>query len=258
MPMLALYHKELVPSYSNCCLGPQLNTLSIKRIPCRRYLYHLGAVKLTDLIENTTRNPQSDTNIKGSQGVLIWRAEGPNLVSESLEITKISPSNPILRVRRRMVLLSELQADDFHLDRALFFACRYDREQFCENVRAGDGKVYKCLMKHKTERKMSTECADQLTRRQELVAQDYRVSKGLVNACRQPIKENFCRRGAGDDEHDVKLSKILLCLESALRKGKHLEGSCQEEMLSHRRMLMEDYKLSPDLVVACREEFDLF
>lgn len=53
--------------------------------------------------------------------------------------------------------LAELQADDFHLDRALFFACREDREKFCEKTRAGEGRVYKCLMKYKMERGMSKE-----------------------------------------------------------------------------------------------------
>ena len=41
---------------------------------------------------------------------------------------------------------SFLQADDYHLDRPLFFACRADRERHCAGVTSGNGKVYKCLM----------------------------------------------------------------------------------------------------------------
>ena len=36
--------------------------------------------------------------------------------------------------------------------------------------------------------------------------------------------------------------------------GGDIDTSCQEEMINHRRMLLENYQLSPDLVVACKSE----
>jgi len=48
-----------------------------------------------------------------------------------------------------------LQADDYHLDRQLFFACRNDREALCSGTQAGEGKVYKCLMENQANPKMS-------------------------------------------------------------------------------------------------------
>lgn len=42
--------------------------------------------------------------------------------------------------------VAELQAEDYHLDRALFLACRDDRETLCHEVQSGDGRVYSCLM----------------------------------------------------------------------------------------------------------------
>lgn len=51
--------------------------------------------------------------------------------------------------------VTELQADDYHLDRPLFYACRLDRERFCEKVAAGNGRIFDCLMKHKFENDMS-------------------------------------------------------------------------------------------------------
>ena len=41
------------------------------------------------------------------------------------------------------------QSQDYHLDRALFFACKSDREIFCEKVISGDGRVYTCLLRNK-------------------------------------------------------------------------------------------------------------
>lgn len=32
------------------------------------------------------------------------------------------------------------------MDRALFFACRADREKHCSEVESGSGRVYRCLM----------------------------------------------------------------------------------------------------------------
>ena len=60
------------------------------------------------------------------------------------------------KCRHEILRIAELQADDFHLDRPLFFACRDDRERFCKKTKAGDGKVYRCLFKHKFDRDMST------------------------------------------------------------------------------------------------------
>lgn len=37
--------------------------------------------------------------------------------------------------KKSIMRVAELSSDDFHLDRHLFFACRDDRERFCENVR---------------------------------------------------------------------------------------------------------------------------
>lgn len=37
--------------------------------------------------------------------------------------------------KKAIIRVAELSSDDFHLDRHLYFACRDDRERFCEKVR---------------------------------------------------------------------------------------------------------------------------
>ena len=59
--------------------------------------------------------------------------------------------------QKEIFRMAELSADDYHLDRPLYYACRDDREKFCANIASGEGKVYKCLMKHKFENTMSQE-----------------------------------------------------------------------------------------------------
>ena len=64
------------------------------------------------------------------------------------------------------------------------------------------------------------QCRDQLVRRQRLTQRDYKVNKGLADACRQDLKTHQCLRGSPTETRHGKLSSILLCLEGAERDGK--------------------------------------
>ncbi|KAK1888292.1 Golgi apparatus protein 1, partial [Dissostichus eleginoides] len=119
--------------------------------------------------------------------------------------------------KKSIMRVAELSSDDFHLDRYLYFSCREDRERFCENTLAGEGRVYKCLFNHKFEEAMSEKCREALTTRQKLIAQDYK---------------------------------------SAVHRGRVVSGECQGEMMDYRRMLMEDFSLSPEIVLHCRSEIE--
>lgn len=157
--------------------------------------------------------------------------------------------------QHEILRITELQSDDFHLDKPLYYACRSDRERnsICKNVQSGNGQVYKCLMEHKEE--MSEGCLDKLAQRERLIVQDYKVSKSLVQACRSDIKRYQCREGTSD-RREIRLAQILLCLENAYAKNLPISPDCYSEMLVHRRNLVEDYKLTPNLVDACKEEID--
>ncbi|XP_072527934.1 Golgi apparatus protein 1 isoform X2 [Salminus brasiliensis] len=159
--------------------------------------------------------------------------------------------------KKAIMRVAELSSDDFHLDRHLFFACRDDRERFCENTAAGEGRVYKCLFNHKFEDTMSGKCREALSTRQKLIAQDYKVSYSLAKACKQDLRKYRCSVDTTlPRAREAKLSYLLLCLESAVHRGRTVSGECQGEMLDYRRMLMEDYSLSPEIVLHCRGEID--
>ena len=61
--------------------------------------------------------------------------------------------------KKQILRVKELQADDYHLDRPLYYACRDDRETLCGAVEAGGGKVFECLFNHKTDRRMNDKVA---------------------------------------------------------------------------------------------------
>ncbi|KAM9817200.1 Golgi apparatus protein 1-like [Neosynchiropus ocellatus] len=159
--------------------------------------------------------------------------------------------------QRAILRVAELSSDDFHLDRHLYFACRDDRERFCQNVQAGEGKVYKCLFNHKLEDAMSEKCRDALTTRQKLISQDYKVSYSLAKACKADLRKQRCSMDTNlPRAREARLSYLLLCLEAAVHRGRPVSGECQGEMLDYRRMLMEDFSLSPEIVLHCRSEIE--
>ncbi|XP_073706320.1 Golgi apparatus protein 1-like [Garra rufa] len=122
--------------------------------------------------------------------------------------------------KKGIMRVAELSADDFHLDRYLYFSCRDDRERFCENTQAGEGRVYKCLFNHKFEEAMSEKCRNALTTRQKLIAQDYKVSYSLAKACKADLRKYRCNPDTSMPRaREARLSYLLLCLESAVHRG---------------------------------------
>lgn len=178
--------------------------------------------------------------------------QGKTLECLQKHVSKLEPL-----CKKQILHVTEIQADNIKLDRQLYLACSEDHIKFCPNIRPGSGQVYKCLMQHKLDRSMTRSCQDQLVRREKLIASDYRVSRGLVRACKEDIKTYRCRRNVSDDK-DIRLAQILLCLESAVKNSSKVTAECQVEMFDHRKILMEDYRLSPEIVNHCANDIQQF
>lgn len=180
--------------------------------------------------------------------------QGKTIQCLSLKINQLED-----KCKMQIFRIAELQSNDFHLDRPLFFACREDREKMCNRVPSGNGRVLDCLMRNKFNELMSLECRKELTRRQKIVSEDYKVDTNLVIACRKDIKEHNCHGELRTNRSvSVKLSSILLCLEGAMRDGERIDFNCKSRIIEHRRYLMTDYQLSPDVVKKCENEVKVF
>ncbi|XP_039618340.1 Golgi apparatus protein 1 [Polypterus senegalus] len=240
---------------------------NITEYQCHQYITKMTAIVFSDyrLICGFMDSCKEDINILKcgsiitgekdihSQGQVIACLEKA-LVKEA----EIQDSRPPIKeeCKKSILRVAELSSDDFHLDRYLYFACRDDRERFCENTQAGEGRVYKCLFNHKFEESMSEKCRDALTTRQKLIAQDYKVSYSLAKACKVDLRKYRCNVENLPRAREARLSYLLLCLESAVHRGRTVSGECQGEMLDYRRMLMEDFSLSPEIVLNCRGEIE--
>ncbi|TDG52823.1 hypothetical protein AWZ03_001056 [Drosophila navojoa] len=139
----------------------------------------------------------------------------------------------------------------------LFRVCSGDLTALCPQERAGSANSYKCLVRHKNDPALSSQCAAQITLRDQQMGKDYRVSHGLAKACKDDIKLHHCRRGVSEDKQ-VRLAQILLCLESVSKNGTKLAPECLVELDDHRRMLMTDFQLSPELLSDCADDIPKF
>lgn len=228
----------------------------IKSPQCLEYVQRLEWVAFSDFKIVTHFDSDCETEIEKFKCGRIQPykeiSQGQTLACLQKEIEQLGT-----QCKKRVLHVSEIQADNIKLDRQLYMACTQDHIKFCPDIRPGSGQVYKCLMQHKTDRSMTKQCQDQLTRREKLIASDYKVSKGLVRACKEDIKIYHCRRSLSEDK-DIKLAQILLCLESAIKNMSKIAPDCQVEMFDHRKMLMDDYKLSPEIVNDCNGDISNF
>lgn len=245
-------NKEYSGKYLSCVLD---NRDVIKDPICKGQLARIETVAFSDFrlipkflhscsadIEKSECGRLTSKNSKSSQGEVI----------SCLQTNSATVSDAC---KKEIYRVSELQADNIKFDRQLYLFCSEDVKTFCGDLRGYD--VYKCLQKNKNSPKMSAKCEGQLSRRSSLIAQDYRISKGLAKACKEDIKINHCRKGVSDDK-DIRLAQILLCLEAANKNNSKLLPDCLAEIFDHRKMLMEDYKLSPEIIIDCADELNRF
>lgn len=52
----------------------------------------------------------------------------------------------------------------------------------------------------------------------------------------------------------MKLAGLILCLEGAIRDGDKIDPDCHAELIEHRKNLMSDYQLNPNVVKFCSNE----
>ncbi|XP_073842399.1 Golgi apparatus protein 1 [Musca autumnalis] len=142
-------------------------------------------------------------------------------------------------------------------DLRFFDICSEDLKHLCPDEVPRTPGAFKCLVKNKSNPGMTTRCADQISQRDREIAKDYRVSHGLAKACKDDIKQHHCRRGVSEDKQ-VRLAQILLCLETVEKNGTKISPECRLEIDDHRRMLMSDGQLSPEILSDCADDIPKF
>ncbi|XP_070575745.1 Golgi apparatus protein 1-like isoform X2 [Ptychodera flava] len=232
------------------------NKDNITHQQCRQYLTKMASIIFSDyrLINGFYAECKDDVDQFSCGSIDTVNVEYHNQ-GTTINCLQKKYKSLVKECQRQILRVAELSSNDYHQDRALYFACRNDRERFCETVTAGNGKIYKCLMKHKFEHDMSDSCKEKLTIRQRLTAEDYKVAYKLQKTCSADIKKYHCEFHHVKNK-EAKLSFLLLCLENQIKKGNKVSGECKGEIYDKRKELMEDYMVNPDIVLGCKEEIE--
>lgn len=236
--------------YLKCVIN---NREEIRNVPCLSLVLRLENIAFADYrwIQNFLEHCNTDIN-----RLQCGRVDPDNL-GQSSTLLCLQTNNVMQDMCRKEILkLSEIQADNIKLDRQLYADCADDHLRYCQQFTPGSGRVFSCLLQLRQD-KIRPECKKSLLRRQKLIAQDYRISKGFMRACKEDIKKTHCRRQTSNDRN-IRLAQVLLCLENIAKNGTVLQPECEVEMIDHRKMLMEDYRLSPEIVDGCKSEIESF
>ncbi|XP_068621260.1 Golgi apparatus protein 1 [Battus philenor] len=174
--------------------------------------------------------------------------------SQTLKCLQSQIQNLRPECQSEIVVLNEMKYSTLQLDKIVFAACNLDLKNYCLDEVPGSLLMYKCLVRHKYEKGMTKRCKDQLFYIQRNMVINYKNSKGLVKSCKEDIRKYHCRKGVVEDK-EVRLAQILLCLENVSRnENTKLTPECIVEMTDHRKMLMDDYRLSPELMQNCAND----
>eukprot|EP00794_Sanderia_malayensis_P018718 gene18718-20607_t len=228
----------------------------VKNEKCQNFLTKMAAIVFSDyrLIKGFYQHCHNDVK-KFQCGKLSSASDSesdPHTQAEVIECLEDNIQNVSEHCQTEIKRVAELSSDDYHLDRAVFYACQEDaRNRFCSDVQAGQGRIYKCLMDHKFDEKMSEDCKEKLTVRQKLVQEDVKVNHALWEYCEKDFNNYNCKKG--ETEHG-KASHLILCLNQAIADGKEVDASCQAEMQDVASQLFSDYKLNPEVMANCEKE----
>ncbi|KAK0048055.1 Golgi apparatus protein 1, partial [Biomphalaria pfeifferi] len=235
----------------------------VKSKPCHTFLNKMASIIFSDFhfMDFFMKNCSQD--IERTQCGRIENLEPESTSShqqgKTIFCLNLHRKNLTKTCKKALLRVAELQSDDYHLDRPLYYSCKADRENLCHDVVSGNGAVFKCLYKHLGDPKLTPDCKEKLEARQALIAEDVKADKSFYTACGRDIEENQClkKNDNSDDEVDDNLrrSSVLLCLEEAQSDGeKKVSPMCIQAMFELRSELMQDFKISPELVSSCEKE----
>jgi len=243
------------PGYLTNCLIEHRHKVTDAK--CKSFLTKMSAIVFEDyrLIRGFYDHCASD--VKKFKCGTISQPEEEEKQHEQMEVISCLDDN-IEQVTEKcqdeLLKIAELQADDYHLDRPLFYACQEARERFCHDVKSGEGRIFKCLMTHANEDLMQEKCSSKLIAREKMMQKDVKVNYMLWESCKDDVEKYKCKID-GHTEHGA-ASGLLLCLQGKFAEGLPLNPTCQSEMRSFAVEVFENYQISPIIVNKCDQEIE--
>ncbi|KAL3311830.1 hypothetical protein Ciccas_009586 [Cichlidogyrus casuarinus] len=228
---------------------------------CFQFLNRIAPVIFSDyhLIYNFVQYCGSDIEKFSCGRAQSFDPTGTHSQSYTMECLQLRLPNLESNCRNEILKIAELQSDDWHLDRALYYACIKDKEEFCANVPSGNGRVIDCLKLHKLDQGFSEKCATRISNRQRLAQYDYKVDFEVYEECKEDVELHACAHQLPSEavSKHTTMNAVILCLENVyhdyMMGTKHvsISGKCKNRIDQLRSSMLRDYRISPELILNC-------
>jgi len=126
--------------------------------------------------------------------------------------------------RKSLTKLLAEEANDIQVDRKSWDACKADIEQFCSDIKDGQGRVHACLAEHMTSLSAPCRRRESSLLHAEMTALD--VVPAVQQACRSELK-HLCKDVSPGD------GKLFSCLLSH-RRDKEMNQRCLAALYSQQ------------------------
>uniref|UniRef100_A0A914M137 Uncharacterized protein n=1 Tax=Meloidogyne incognita TaxID=6306 RepID=A0A914M137_MELIC len=138
-------------------------------------------------------------------------------------------------------------------------------------------------MQHKEDKRMQPECARILAERAGMMGRDFRLAHPLLKQCDKELQAYRCIPQPGFEKSlQFHLSWVVLCLENGIHFYNQQEherqqaakdenapkkqwpnlvvfsDECKHEMFSHREMMVQEFRMGPEVVMNCATEIDKY
>ncbi|XP_057291039.1 Golgi apparatus protein 1-like isoform X2 [Hydractinia symbiolongicarpus] len=240
----------------NCLIEHRHNVQDQK---CSSFLTRMSSIVFSDyrLIKGFYENCHKDVKTLNCGQLAATTEDDPHHEqAEVVSCLEASIDSVSDKCQHQLLRIAELQADDFHLDRPLFYACQEARERYCPDVKAGEGRIYKCLLNHVTDEMMPAECSTKLEAREKMMQKDVKVNYPLWKECQGDFEKYQCEKNGASQIGQG--SNLLLCLQGKVSEGKPVSPNCQAEMRNFATMVFDNYQISPIIVAHCDVEIHNF
>lgn len=140
--------------------------------------------------------------------------------------------------------LNEVQATDVRL-RPGFKACSEEMAVYCKNIRAGKGRMYRCLQQNLGKVDFSSSCRAEVEKKQARMAGNWRMDFGVAKNCQADVQK-LCKDkvGAGHGK-----GAVLKCLVE--NHPQISAGDCAVEVSRAVRMALWQYRKGAAMTMAC-------
>lgn len=143
--------------------------------------------------------------------------------------------------------LEKIESESTDLQPRLNKLCSEERTVFCKNVKAGNGRVFKCLEENMAKPDFSTSCRTEVEKRQLRMQENWQLDYGVSHECKTEV-DSICAEAKGRAHENA---AVLLCLVQNFDK---VGDNCQTEMSRSVRMALWAYTPGAHLTAACDDD----